>query len=144
MTAHGLSSPSLELSLPPSAAADLNAPAPLPHHDSEEFVRSDRHRTAQELEDLRENGTEAALATASIRESSREGTGGSPHTHGPGLDRQPSQANTGTDLQRQSLRWYDGILSFWRRNVCVTIEEGAHRDHLGRLTLASIHPLPNI
>ncbi|KAJ4345428.1 uncharacterized protein N0V89_011558 [Didymosphaeria variabile] len=109
------------LSLPASA---LNAPTALPHHDSEQFLRGDRHRTAQELEDI------CYDRPWSTRDSSLRS-----------LSRRPSQTSTATDtsgprthrrlhLRRQAPRWYDGIVGFWTKNVSVAIEEGSHRDHL--------------
>ncbi|KAL5447688.1 hypothetical protein PMIN07_001810 [Paraphaeosphaeria minitans] len=94
------------------------APTP-PHHDSEAFLRSDRHRSAQELEPLPHGPARSASR------SSRT------------LSTRPSQTSTATDasgsrlgLRRQTPRWYDGAVRFWTSNVSVGIEEGAHRDHL--------------
>lgn len=29
--------------------------------------------------------------------------------------------------------WYDPVVKFWKNQISVTIDEGAHRDHLGML-----------
>ncbi|KAF2442177.1 hypothetical protein P171DRAFT_523047 [Karstenula rhodostoma CBS 690.94] len=100
--------------LTPSA---LYVPLPPPHHDSEAFLRTDRHRTAQELEDI---------PHGSARNSSRNN---SQRRLNPST--QPSHRSTATDTSSpEARRWYDGVTGFWASNVSVTISEGAHRDHL--------------
>ncbi|KAK7191681.1 uncharacterized protein CC84DRAFT_1115765 [Paraphaeosphaeria sporulosa] len=99
----------------------LNVLPPPPQPDSGAFLRADRHGTAQELEDIPHH-------PVSARTSSRSSLGSSTR---------PSHTSTAADtsgsrlrLGRQTLRWHDRVVRFWTSNVSVTIEEGAHRDHL--------------
>lgn len=123
------------LSLPSDAAHALNAPEPL-HPDSEEFLRNDRFRTSHEL----------VWARGAQPVASRSDARSSPYLRGSGPD---SQANTPTDSpepieqrsrKTKSLHWFDGITKIWTRHVSVTIDEGAHRDHLGKFADASCPP----
>ncbi|KAF1975128.1 hypothetical protein BU23DRAFT_552552 [Bimuria novae-zelandiae CBS 107.79] len=122
------------LSLGPNAAVDLNAPAPLPHFDSKEYLRNTRHRVAQELGDISGHDASPSRPNAlRARPSHDTLTVGGSSAH-------RSRASTTTDVsgreaprrrheRRQQTHWYDGIVKFWTQNVSVTIE-GDPRDHL--------------
>lgn len=120
----------LPLSLPPIAAvASLHAT----HPDSEDAVRLDRHRTAQELRPIPQGYLSASHASG-------------PRTPSPpwleSVRRRASQAGTVPDepapgeLQRHAPKrqrapgWHEVLLKFWRKNVSVVVDEGALRDHL--------------
>ncbi|KAJ4288159.1 hypothetical protein N0V90_012176 [Kalmusia sp. IMI 367209] len=129
------------LSLPLAAASAFNAPVPLPHPDSEEFLRNDRHRTAQELGPVNNNHASASRSNAGLLEpSTHSKESACSSTILESLRRRPSQTTTATDvpgpeeqqlyLRRQKVWWFHGLVGFWKRHVSVTIDEGAHRDHL--------------
>jgi hypothetical protein len=40
-------------------------------------------------------------------------------------------ARSSCRLRRQTPRWYDGIVRFWKRHIHVTVDANARRDHLG-------------
>jgi hypothetical protein len=140
------------LSLPP---AFLHGDADALHPDSEEFVRGESHRTAKELDPIYEPGAStsrskhpkapSAFRSPSLRSRGVVSAHSSPY-HG-GIPYPSSEAPTAQDsegpeahdarryrLRRQVPRWYDPIVRFWTRHVSVTIDEGSHRDHLGRST----------
>jgi len=118
-----------------------------PHPDSAEAVRAERQRCAKELEPM---CRERASATPSrvARESSSLGTLPSdyvsnresrdtPSRHGSTAG---SRASTQADHvgacaeeeeNKGQRQWYDGIINFWTTQISLTIDEGAHRDHLG-------------
>jgi hypothetical protein len=127
------------------------------HPDSEEFVRGEAHRTAKELDPIFEPGASTDVTSkhprgpSAFRSPSLRARGGSAHSppyHGA-LSRIPSsQAPTipdsegpdGHDARRYRLRrqiphWYDPVVRFWKRHISVTIDEGSHRDHLGKCML---------
>ena len=51
-----------------------------------------------------------------------------PDSEGPGLHHEQWIR---LRLRRQTPRWYDPVVKFWRAQVSITIDEGQHRDHLG-------------
>ncbi|KAF2831280.1 hypothetical protein CC86DRAFT_366680 [Ophiobolus disseminans] len=138
-----MSSCTPQLDLSPAA---LHAPTHRePHVDSEEAVQYERRRVSRELEPIypREllrqsvgarhtSSVDASLRSrnASLRDSSAS------QEH---LRRQAEDANTQaysagvSEDARSSIRtrhWWDPIATFWRTHVSLTIDEGAHRDHL--------------
>jgi hypothetical protein len=158
--------PQLEL---PSAV--LNMPSHRgPHVDSEEAVRYERRRVSQELEHVRyfdiSSGSPVEItytnddspSYASLRSlrshnaASRSQTVSQEHLrcHNSvisGSSTQPGTqgaSETGGQSIRPSMRtshWYDPTISFWTTHVSITIEDGAHRDHLG--TCLSLFPYLN-
>ncbi|KAH7408339.1 hypothetical protein DE146DRAFT_371341 [Phaeosphaeria sp. MPI-PUGE-AT-0046c] len=140
--------PRLEL---PSAA--LRAPTHQePHVDSEEAVRYERERVSRELDELPSHDTlpprsKAAYARPSFA-SLRSRDFSLPNSTSSGDQlRRTAAAATGRDtepnaaieqeqdgrgtpsLARES-HWYGSVKKFWNAHVSITIEEGAHRDHL--------------
>lgn len=144
------------LRLPP-AVLHNHVPQPQPHPDSEESVQRERHRTSRELEPIREF---SAIKTSS---SEHHPSPHAPQARAPSMRSRgtlqldsphygPSQISTAPDsdgpdagdarryrLQRQAPRWHDSVVRFWTGQVSVTIDEGSHRDHLGRL-----YPRPHV
>jgi hypothetical protein len=133
----------------PSAA--LHGPNREPHVDSEEAVQYERRRVSRELNTIHphESGKRSleALHDSESQTSlrSRIAAGTASHEH---LRRQSSAASDPSilaDVQgssegggrtaRLSIReshWHDPITKFWSTNISITIDEGAHRDHLGK------------
>ncbi|KAF2636211.1 hypothetical protein P280DRAFT_410070 [Massarina eburnea CBS 473.64] len=97
-------------------AAALNALLPEPHPDSEESIQLDRYRTAQELDvypgDLGRRPSEISTVIDSLARREHHGRR---YRH---------------RLRRQVPHWYDALVKFWTTQVDITIDEGAHRDHL--------------
>ena len=143
--------PAPPLTLPPNAAETLNAQAAPPHHDSQEFLRGDRHRTAQELGSIEKGRASAASVTnagsLTHASTSRAGSEHRSQRIGASLRARSSQSSTGSRprgrAQGRRPQWYDAVARFWGRNISVTIEDGAHRDHLGTLAPSSSFPLPH-
>ncbi|KAF9699464.1 hypothetical protein EKO04_002257 [Ascochyta lentis] len=114
------------------------------HPDSEEAVQIERKRVAQELQPFEYHGLSIATPhvssehlDASIRArqtSNRNSTA----SNAPLQDRESleSYATTQPDVPcstSSSLRekhWYSSVVKFWTTHVSLTIDEGAHRDHL--------------
>jgi len=131
----------------PSAALHHHAYAE-PHPDSEDAVRYERQRFARELVHVhRERIAEAdeAHATpsfASLRSrdtSLRSSSHGSRYdlrrrtSNGDGVSTQIDENEDRSDGEEvgRTERWYDPAIRFWTRHVSLSIDEGAHRDHLG-------------
>lgn len=121
-----------------------------PHVDSEEAVQFERRRVSRELEPIhhhdfaRERAEELDTARASGSLRSRNASSPSPDALREHLRRQGSDTSTQPDVPGASIigarstrslaqvpHWYDPVAKFWRTHVSLTIEEGAHRDHLG-------------
>jgi hypothetical protein len=148
--------PRLEL---PSAA--LNAPTHRePHVDSEEAVRYERRRVSQELEYVHHRvvsggsleeiaytngGSPSSASLRSLRSrnaASRSQKVSQEHLrrHNSIISGSSTQPGTqdASESGGQSIgpsvrtsHWYDPATSFWTTHVSITIEDGAHRDHLG-------------
>jgi hypothetical protein len=138
--------PRLEL---PSAA--LNAPTDRePHVDSEEAVRYERRHVSRELESvytqktLRYASIEPSNSLRSRNASIREFTASHEqlrrhNSTRSNADTQPDNPDTTehdgrSTIASTSLRerhWYHPITHFWTTHITLTIDEGAHRDHLG-------------
>lgn len=144
--------PHLEL---PSAALHAST-----HHeahvDSEEAVQYERRRVSRELEPiyrqrsgghraaaLRSTQTSQSISSLRSRNAGVQSSIGS-HEHLHRQSSTTSHASTvpdgpgGSQFDGRSTRstiatqhWYLPIVRFWRQHVSVTIDEGAHRDHLG-------------
>lgn len=142
----------------PSAA--LHAPTHRePHIDSEESVRYERRRVSRELEPIfhhessRQSSeapqtSEASPNYASLRSriaSTRDSSTSRAHLRrnvsatsdaSTQLD-SPGASEDGGRSSRTSIRvphWYDPATKFWRTHISITIDEGAHRDHLGMIS----------
>jgi uncharacterized membrane protein YidH (DUF202 family) len=145
-TTERMTAPQLEL---PSAA--LHAPAHgEPHVDSEEAVQYERRRVSRELEpmysqDASRQNSEAPHASLRSRNASMYSASTS-HERLRNRNSDVSDADTVPDAHdsegaarstRSSIHvphWYDPITKFWRSHVSITIDDGAHRDHLGANT----------
>jgi hypothetical protein len=137
-----------------------------PHPDSEEAVRYERRRVSKELEpiprervatpspdgpreahatptlaSLRSRNTSLRSSTASSREELRR--------YGSAISGASTQADTaggtgsvaGSARSRRLLHWYDPVARFWTSHISLTIDEGAHRDHLG---MSLLLPSPSL
>jgi len=131
----------------PSAALHHHASAE-PHPDSEDAVRYERQRSAKELVPVhRERIAEAneAHATPSFASLRSRNTSLRSSSHGSRDDLRRRSSNVdgvstqidvyedrsdGEEVARRE-RWYDPVIRFWTRHVSLSIDEGAHRDHLG-------------
>jgi uncharacterized membrane protein YidH (DUF202 family) len=139
----------------PSAA--LHAPAHRePHVDSDDAVQYEHQRVSRELgtiyhgytskQSLKEAQTlEASPSYASLRSrnaSLRDSTTSSKtfqrvHSDVISTSTQPDIPSASDDSGRsfrtltRISHWHDLIIKFWKAHVSLTIEEGAHRDHLG-------------
>jgi hypothetical protein len=131
------------LSLP---AAALNAPSRTAHPDSEEVLQYGRHRVAQELE-TRHVDNHCDASTSSLRPPTLRARG--THSLTADLRRRQSGASPATDasepegeyartsialgnVRRWTKRWYGPTATFWKTQVNVVVEDGDHRDYLGR------------
>lgn len=129
------------------------------HLDSEESVQYERRRVSMELEpalyhELSRSGVNASGASqatpsfASLR--SRDTSLRRPNTTSQEVLRRhvfdestesiqqnvPGASENGEQSVRSSVRephWYNPAIRFWTTHVCPTLEEGAYRDHLGKL-----------
>jgi hypothetical protein len=127
------------LTLPP--AATLNAPPNAPHPDSQEALQHGRHRVAQELEtihlDPRRTSEDRSLRSPTLRAHVAQ------RSH-EGIQRRPSRASTAPDIGeaedtdtrrpavRGQVRWCGPIAKFWQTQIDIVIEDGDHRDYLGK------------
>lgn len=149
------------LTLPPAV---LHSTSSRPHPDSEEAVREERHRTAKELEPFGISGTSKPISTQHLSPNeprarhsptlrSRGASARSSPRYG-GRSYCPSLAPTAVDsegpdvhdvrryrLTRQVPHWYDPVAKFWTSQVSITIDEGSHRDHLGKRILGGTEAL---
>jgi len=131
----------------PSAALHHHAYAE-PHPDSEDAVRYERQRFAKELVPIhRERVAEAneAHATPSFASLRSRNTSLRSSSHGSRDDLRRRTSNmdgvsTQIDVHEDrsdgeevgwTERWYDPVISFWTTHISLSIDEGAHRDHLG-------------
>jgi hypothetical protein len=141
-----------QLELP--TATTLHAPTyRKPHIDSEEAVQYERRRVSRELEpiypnessrqsseapqtgpshaSLRSRNTslqDSAASRERLRRHSSATSGASTQLDVPGA------SQDGARSSRTSTRvphWQNPITRFWNTHISITIEEGAHRDHLG-------------
>lgn len=121
-----------------------------PHIDSEEAVQYERRRVSRELEPLHHpnssrHSSEAEAGPSYVQSSLRlrDTAAQESREH---LHCAVSNASTQQDVPgassagglsvrsaQRTLRWDNAISRFWTRHVSITIEEGAHRDHLGML-----------
>ncbi|CAE7000520.1 hypothetical protein PTNB85_08945 [Pyrenophora teres f. teres] len=79
-----------------------------PHPDSAEAVRIERQRDTLRRRSSGVDGRASAQPDSATRAEEEE---------------------DGENTERKR-RWYDGIVKFWTMQISLTIEEGAHRDHL--------------
>ncbi|KAF1946340.1 hypothetical protein EJ02DRAFT_441252 [Clathrospora elynae] len=133
----------------PSAA--LHARTPEAHPDSEEAVRYERRRVSKELKPiLRERVATPDSETPHVTPSSISlrlcNTSPGSHDvtsredlrcHASTLSEaniQPDVPGAGSvrseSTRRGEPRWYDAVAKFWTTHISLTIDEGAHRDHL--------------
>ncbi|KAF2013325.1 hypothetical protein BU24DRAFT_234965 [Aaosphaeria arxii CBS 175.79] len=152
---HATSSTLPSLGLPPSGLSTAQEP----HPDSEEFVRHERRRVASELDTIQ--SPNASLANPSREPSTTPSYQHYQDTRSRGSDRNPSTIwrRTATPsasdittipdsegpeandtrryrLQRQATHWYDPVVRIWTSQISITIDEGSHRDHLGKLSMS--------
>lgn len=121
-----------------------------PHVDSEERVQYERQRIARELEPIHNRDdsqvrhvSEASFASLRSRNSSLQDSAAS-RRRLQHPDSTISDASIQSDQRRASgsvgrstqtpvpPRWYHCISKLWTTHVSVTIDDGAHRDHLGK------------
>jgi len=119
-----------------------------PHPDSAEAVRIERQRCAKELEPMcrerisstrsRVAPDSSSLGALSSDHVSNRDSRDTPSRHGSiAGSRASTQADeegtcAGDEEENKGKRqWYDGIVNFWSTQISLTIDEGAHRDHLG-------------
>jgi len=121
-----------------------------PHVDSEEAVQYERQRVSRELEPVyphesatqSSEGLHTSRTEASVRSrnaSLRDSIVSQEHLQRQASDdsTQPDDSGANEDDGRSSIRephWYDPFTKFWSRHVSITIDEGAHRDHLGNIS----------
>ncbi|UPX11689.1 uncharacterized protein EKO05_0002281 [Ascochyta rabiei] len=115
------------------------------HRDSEEAVQIERQRIARELQPFERHGLSIATshvfsehqdAPIRARQTSHRNSAAS---NAPLQDRESLESYTTTqpDAPRsisssfREKHWYSVIVEFWTTHVSLTIDEGAHRDHLG-------------
>ena len=143
----------------PSQASHLELPSSAlharsrrePHIDSEEAVQYERRRVSRELEPLHHfeslgHSSEAAAGPsyAATRLRSRNAAAQESREHLKRAASNASNASTQQDVpvaseaggrsvwsSQRAPRWDNALSRFWTRHVSITIEEGAHRDHLG-------------
>lgn len=141
------------------------------HPDSEEAVRIERQRVAQELEPFQRRTASRITSQASNKRGDVSVQPRDPSHRSSNASNAPLQnreslesyATTQPDLspsQGSSIRenhWYSPIMKFWTTHVrfdtttilhdaplthnSLTIDEGAHRDHLGTRTLPQLKHL---
>ncbi|KAG9188284.1 hypothetical protein G6011_02207 [Alternaria panax] len=131
--------------LPPAALHDRAHAEP--HPDSEAAVRYERQRYSQELGSVRhERGAtlNEARATPSFNSlRSRNALLRSPTNDSredlrrrtsdisrPSTQAAVYQEGHGRDEVTSTERWYDPVVKFWTAHISLSIDEGAHRDHL--------------
>lgn len=146
-----MSDPTSSRALPPldlpSAALHYHAHAE-PHPDSEDAVRYERQRFSKELVPVHREriaGADEAHATptfASLRSrdtslrSSMHGSRDDLRRRTSGVDSTSTQVDgyedrdDGEEVDRTE-RWYNPLVRFWTTHISLSIDEGAHRDHLG-------------
>ena len=131
----------------PAAALHHHACAE-PHPDSEDAVRYERQRFAKELVPVHREriaGANEAHATPSFASLRSRDTSLRSSSHGSGDDLRRRTSNLdglstqidvyearsdGEEVDRKE-RWYAPAIRFWIRHISLSINEGAHRDHLG-------------
>lgn len=147
---------SMSVPAPPRAVSPLGLPAAAlhdrahaePHPDSEVAVRYERQRYSQELGPVRRERTttlnepRAIPSLNSIRSrnallcSSTNDSTEDLRRHASDISITSAQVNVyqegpGRDEVARTERWYDPVVKFWTAHVSLSIDEGAHRDHLG-------------
>jgi hypothetical protein len=133
------------------APATLHAPTGRePHVDSEEAVQYERRRVSRELDPICHQDSSRRISNAlhtprteaSLRSrnaSLLDTIASQEHIRraSSNLSTQPDvpgASATGAQSTRSSVRephWYDPVTKFWRTHISLSIDEGAHRDHLG-------------
>jgi hypothetical protein len=108
--------------------ATLNTLVKALHPDSEEALQYERHRSAQELDTILVDTS--PTGDNSFRSRSLQSSSGR------------SRASTAADTHRTHpedetwlrplLRQCNPMVKFWTTHVSIAIEDGAHRDHLGK------------
>ncbi|KAF1932323.1 uncharacterized protein M421DRAFT_289262 [Didymella exigua CBS 183.55] len=115
------------------------------HPDSEEAVQIERQRVAQELEPF--SYQKKSRATSYAARQPHDGpsrTRQTLHTSSTAsnaplrdrvsLESRVTTQSNATRSQSNSIRaiyWYSKVVRFWTTHVSLTIDDGAHRDHLG-------------
>ena len=147
---------SMSVPAPPRAVSPLGLPAAAlhdrahaePHPDSEVAVRYERQRYSQELGPVRRERTttlnepRAIPSLNSIRSrnallcSSTNDSTEDLRRHASDISITSAQVNVyqegpGRDEVARTERWYDPVVKLWAAHVSLSIDEGAHRDHLG-------------
>jgi hypothetical protein len=137
-----------QLDLPP-AALHYDAHAE-PHPDSEDAVQYERQRFSKELvpvrrkrittpdeahathsfASLRSRNTSARSSTRESRENLRLRTS---DVDGASIHMDLSEDRDERADEGRTEWWYDAVGKFWARHVSLSIDEGAHRDHLGAI-----------
>jgi hypothetical protein len=120
-----------------------------PHVDSEEATQFERRRVSRELDaiDPSRSGKQSSEAPqdskshTSLRSRIASATASQEHLRcqssaASDPSTQPDVQNSSLDgrTTRSSIRqshWHDPISKFWNTHISITIDEGAHRDHLG-------------
>lgn len=129
------------LNLPSAALHIHNHARQEAYPDSEDAVRHERQRFARELEPVRRerdatlNEAHATPNFGSLRSRNTSLRNDGWETSRSELRRYAStQADTvgqGEAGAERSCRFYDPVIKFWTTEISITIDEGAHRDHLG-------------
>lgn len=145
----------------PSAA--LNAPTDRePHVDSEEAVRYERRRVSRELGSVYakktsrhasiepSNSLRSRIASTRERDDSEEqlrrhnSNRSTENTRPDVLDTTEHDGRSTTaSTSLRDRHWYTPLTTFWTTHITLTIDEGAHRDHLGTLPLTTPSSLSN-
>jgi hypothetical protein len=118
-------------------ATTLHAPTHRePHVDSEEAVQYECRRVSRELDSFQSCG----FSQPSLRSRNTSITSHGLSDHQASCtDAQPDAVNPSQIVAppKRLPYWYDYIPTFWDTHISLTIEEGAHRDHLGTTSLPS-------
>jgi hypothetical protein len=118
-------------------AGTLHAPAHRePHVDSEEAVQYECRRVSRELDSVQS----CIFSQPSLKSPNTPITShGLPDDQASCADAQPDAVNPSQTVAppKRSPAWCDHIPTFWSTHISLTIEEGAHRDHLGVTSLPS-------
>lgn len=113
-----------------------------PHVDSEEAVQYERRRVSRQLEPLEPSrhssevehilrSRSAFQESATSQEQLRRH--GSNSSTRPDVDNANEDRDRGPNQSTRLLQWYGPSVKFWITYINLTIDEGAHRDHLGTL-----------
>lgn len=131
-----------------STQAPSCSPRCTPHEDSEEAVRYERRRVAQELMSLDKRcDSSSALVGGAIHTRTASGID-RPLSDSLERSRRSPSINSQTSTQQDSSSsgtmgrqsgasstttssWCQSIAKFWSMHISITIDDGAYRDHLG-------------